>query len=169
VTMNPPMPNKPPRRPARTRTRIGLLLLGVIATAAALSVAVSTADNDTGHAARPDNSPDTPSPLQTCITSWNRNNASKETVGRLATVAARSNNPTAYTTVGFSDLFPDRCMITVANTTTMTAQQYVQESGGTWTAFPAWSGAVNQLDSSVTDWNAEMSQTGTITRNEGRP
>ncbi|MGW3153983.1 hypothetical protein [Streptomyces sp. NPDC001089] len=53
-------------------------------------------------------------------------------------------------------------MITVANPSTMYAQQYVQEGGNSWSIAPAWTGSANDLDSSNLPWNARMATDGTI-------
>ncbi|BAC73206.1 MULTISPECIES: hypothetical protein [Streptomyces] len=99
--------------------------------------------------------------LQACADSWNDGNANKESVASIST-AAQAENPTAYVHVGFSSVFPDKCMITVANPSTMYAQQYLQGGGGEWSLAPAWTGSVNDLDGSTLPWNARMAQDGTI-------
>ncbi|MFD0210792.1 hypothetical protein ACFVH9_17065 [Streptomyces hirsutus] len=100
-------------------------------------------------------------PLQVCADSWNDGNTNKGSVASMAT-AAQAENPTAYVHVGFSSVFPDRCMITVANPSTMYAQQYVQGGGTDWPIAPAWTGSVNDLDESNLPWNGRMTQDGTI-------
>ncbi|MER6112450.1 hypothetical protein [Streptomyces hirsutus] len=99
--------------------------------------------------------------LQACADSWNDGNANKGSVASIST-AAQAENPTAYVRVGFSSVFPDRCMVTVANPSTMYAQQYIQEGGTAWPVAPAWNGSVNDLDASNLPWNARMTQDGTI-------
>ncbi|WP_216586863.1 hypothetical protein [Streptomyces brasiliscabiei] len=99
--------------------------------------------------------------LQACADSWNDGNQNKSNVASIST-AAQAENPTAYVHVGFNSAFPDRCMITVANPSTMYAQQYVQENAGAWSITPAWTGVVNDLDESVLPWNARMATDGTI-------
>ncbi|MBZ6260685.1 hypothetical protein KVH22_34800 [Streptomyces olivaceus] len=99
--------------------------------------------------------------LQACVSSWNGSNVNKSSVASIAT-AAQAENPTAYVHVGFSSVFPDRCLITVANPSTMYAQQYVQESVSAWPIAPAWTGSVNDLDGSNLPWSARMTQGGTI-------
>lgn len=69
--------------------------------------------------------------LQACADSWNGDNPNKASVASLATVA-QAENPTSYVHVGFSSVFPDRCLITVANPSTMYAQQYLQGGGAEW-------------------------------------
>ena len=100
--------------------------------------------------------------LQACADSWNSGNPNKENVASISTAAQQSENPEAYVNVAFSEVFPDRCMITVANPSTMYAQQYVQESEEGWSMIPAWTGSVNQLDSSNLPWNGRMAKSGTI-------
>ncbi|WP_432131237.1 hypothetical protein [Streptomyces tendae] len=99
--------------------------------------------------------------LKACVSSWNGSNTNKASVASIAT-AAQAENPTAYVHVGFSSVFPDRCLITVANPSTMYAQQYVQKSASAWPIAPAWTGSVNDLDGSNLPWNAKMTQDGTI-------
>ncbi|MER6748036.1 hypothetical protein ACFW6C_09335 [Streptomyces fungicidicus] len=99
--------------------------------------------------------------LQVCADSWNDGNTNKANVASLATVG-QAENPTAYVHVGFSSVFPDRCLITVANPSTMYAQQYLQEGGTEWSFAPSWTGSVNDLDASILPWNARMAQDGTI-------
>ncbi|AMW13297.1 hypothetical protein A4E84_29670 [Streptomyces qaidamensis] len=100
-------------------------------------------------------------PLQACAESWNDGNTNKANVASMAT-AAQAENPTAYVHVGFSSVFPDRCLITVANPSTMYAQQYLQGGGTEWSLAPAWTGSVNDLDGSNLPWNAKMAKDGTI-------
>ncbi|MGA5272259.1 hypothetical protein ACPCKL_00390 [Streptomyces cellulosae] len=95
------------------------------------------------------------------MSSWNGGNTNKASVASIAT-AAQAENPTAYVHIGFSSVFPDRCLITVANPSTMYAQQYVQEGVSAWPIAPAWTGSVNDLDESNLPWNARMAQDGTI-------
>ncbi|GAQ61421.1 MULTISPECIES: hypothetical protein [Streptomyces] len=75
---------------------------------------------------------------------------------------AQAESPTAYIHVGFSSVFPDSCLITVANPSTMYAQQYVQESLTGWPIAPAWKGSANDLDGLTLQWNARMALDGTI-------
>lgn len=164
MTAYPPLPPKPPRRPFWTRGRLAIVG-AVIASGTAAGIALTVSHDDTGTDDSPTTSQAASDPHKKCVTSWNTDNPGKETVAGLGTVGTQSDNATAYVNVSFSKLFPDRCLITVANPTTMTAQQYVQEATGTWTAFPAWSGSANQLDDTVTAWNAEMSKSGVITLN----
>ncbi|MFD5711304.1 hypothetical protein ACFWHW_13055 [Streptomyces pharetrae] len=100
-------------------------------------------------------------PLQACANSWNDGNTNKASVASVAT-AAQAENPSAYVHVGFSSVFPDRCLITVANPSTLYAQQYLQGGGTEWSLAPAWTGSVNDLDDSNLSWNATMAQDGTI-------
>ncbi|MFE0451576.1 hypothetical protein ACFW2D_09845 [Streptomyces sp. NPDC058914] len=100
--------------------------------------------------------------LQACADIWNNGNTNKESVASFSMVA-QTENPTAYVHVGFSELFRDRCMITVANPSTLLAQQYLQDGGASWSIAPAWTGSVNDLDESNLPWNARMAQDGTIT------
>ncbi|MFE6627328.1 hypothetical protein ACFVNB_08790 [Streptomyces rochei] len=100
--------------------------------------------------------------IKACVNSWNGGNVNKANVASIAT-AAQAENPTAYVHVGFSSVFPDRCLITVANPSTMYAQQYVQEGGAGWSITPAWTGTVNDLDASNLPWNAKMTKDGLIT------
>lgn len=100
--------------------------------------------------------------IQGCVDSWNDGNRNKGSVASIATAAQQTENPTAYVNVGSSAVFPDRCMITVANSSTLYAQQYLQDTGDGWSIAPAWTGTVNDLDSSNLPWNARMAQDGTI-------
>ncbi|MFG2380541.1 hypothetical protein [Streptomyces avermitilis] len=99
--------------------------------------------------------------LQACADSWNDHNENKGNIASIAT-AAQAENPTAYIHVGFSSVFPDRCLITVANPSTMYAQQYLQDGPTGWPIAPAWTGSANDLDGSTLPWNARMAQDGTI-------
>ncbi|MET9510739.1 hypothetical protein ABZX62_20155 [Streptomyces flavidovirens] len=99
---------------------------------------------------------------QECTDSWNESNENKASVASIATAAQQSENATAYVNVGFSEVFPDRCMITVANPSTLYAQQYLQDSGNGWSMVPAWTGSVSQIDSSNLPWNGRMAKDGTI-------
>lgn len=99
--------------------------------------------------------------IQACANSWNDHNGNRRNIASIAT-AAQADNPTAYIHVGFSSVFPDRCLITVANPSTMYAQQYVQEGPTGWPIAPAWTGSANDLDASTLQWNARMATDGTI-------
>ncbi|MFJ4517437.1 hypothetical protein [Streptomyces sp. NPDC088816] len=99
--------------------------------------------------------------LQACANSWNNGNANKASVASIST-AAQAENPTAYVHVGFSSVFPDRCLITVGDPSTMYAQQYLQGGGTDWPILPAWTGSVNDLADSNLPWNAKMAKDGTI-------
>jgi hypothetical protein len=149
------------------RKKVVALALGVVAVGAVGGVIaaqssgadVSASASDDANADDAEDSVD--ESLQVCADSWNDGNTNKVSVASIAT-AAQAENPTAYVHVGFSSVFPDRCMITVANPSTMYAQQYVQESGTAWPVAPAWTGSVNDLDESNLPWNARMAQDGTI-------
>jgi hypothetical protein len=160
----PPMPNRPPRRPFWTRGRrilIGAALGAGAAVGAILAVTSGTSsgtDDSRPHASRIAPDPAAASPVEKCVISWNENNSNKASIGSMNTLGS----PTAYVNVSFSSLFPDRCLITVANPSNMYAQQYMEETGDSWSFAPSWTGSANNLDSSVTDWNGSISQDGTI-------
>jgi hypothetical protein len=97
-----------------------------------------------------------------CAGRWNSLNDNKQNIGALATVGETGENPTAYVTIGSSSLFPDRCMITLANPATMSAWQYIEDPGSGWSGNPSWGGTASQLNPSVTSWNASMKADGTI-------
>ncbi|GDY74131.1 hypothetical protein SAVCW2_23960 [Streptomyces avermitilis] len=148
------------------RKRVVALALCVVAAGAVGGVIAAQSDGGGATASASDDgkadvvdSPD--ESLQACADSWNDGNANKESVASIST-AAQAENPTAYVHVGFSSVFPDKCMITVANPSTMYAQQYLQGGGGEWSLAPAWTGSVNDLDGSTLPWNARMAQDGTI-------
>ncbi|WP_405459662.1 hypothetical protein OG786_20845 [Streptomyces sp. NBC_00101] len=150
-----------------TRRRIGAIVLctalvgGACVAVAAVQghseVASSTSDDSGGDLA--DTADDA---VQGCANSWNERNQNKGNVASIATAAQQSEDPTAYVSVGFSDLFPDRCMITIANPSTLYAQQYLQEAGSAWSMIPAWTGMANQIDSSLLPWNGRMTKSGVI-------
>ncbi|WP_406468074.1 hypothetical protein OH738_10895 [Streptomyces hirsutus] len=170
----PPLPDRPPetlKRPGfwralSVRKRAVALALGVVAAGAVGGVIAAQSDEeDASTSASEDDKADVADsveePLQACADSWNDGNENKGSVASMAT-AAQAENPTAYVRVGFSSVFPDRCMITVANPSTMYAQQYLQEGGTAWSVVPSWTGSVNDLDASNLPWNARMAQDGTI-------
>ncbi|GDY65651.1 hypothetical protein SAV14893_050440 [Streptomyces avermitilis] len=120
------------------RKRVVALALCVVAAGAVGGVIAAQSDGGGATASASDDgkadvvdSPD--ESLQACADSWNDGNANKESVASIST-AAQAENPTAYVHVGFSSVFPDKCMITVANPSTMYAQQYLQgaEANGLW-------------------------------------
>lgn len=157
----PPFPPQPPNSPRPSSRRV-LLIIGcaIAAIAAVIAANAGTSDDNTSSDAVPaDTQNDT---LTQCVTSWNTANENKVTIAGIALAGQNTPDPHADVHVDLSSLFPDKCLITVANSATLTAQQYLQESGGTWGFAPAWTGSATQLDSSVTAWNAEMSQDGNI-------
>ncbi|MGW3764265.1 hypothetical protein [Streptomyces sp. NPDC005131] len=164
-------PSSPPPEPAKgpglRKLVIAAIVVAVLA-AGGVGFAI-TRQSDGGNDSSEDSAStsgvpaDQPDPLGSCIASWNKNNTNKANVGSVQTAAQTSSKPTAYVNVGASDMFPDRCMITVANPSTMIAEQFVQDGGSGWGVAPAWFGQASQLDESVIDWNASMAQDGTIT------
>ncbi|MBL1104963.1 hypothetical protein JK361_10215 [Streptomyces sp. 5-8] len=170
----PARPEQPPEGPKKSgfwrvmspRKKAAAIALGVVAAGAVGSlVAVQAGSEGTAASASGDGKVDVmgseSESLQACADSWNDGNANKSNVASIAT-AAQDESPTAYVHVGFSSVFPDRCLITVANPSTMYAQQYVQEGGAAWPIAPAWTGSVNDLDGSNLPWNAKMANDGTI-------
>ncbi|MFE2433359.1 hypothetical protein [Streptomyces sp. NPDC059409] len=148
------------------RKKVLALALGVVAVGAVGGVIAAQSDGgDAPTSVSGDDKAEVVDPedesLQACVSSWNGSNTNKASVASIAT-AAQAENPTAYVHVGFSSVFPDRCLITVANPSTMYAQQYVQESESAWPIAPAWTGSVNDLDGSNLPWNAKMTKDGTI-------
>ncbi|MGW0854200.1 hypothetical protein [Streptomyces sp. NPDC002690] len=133
---------------------------------AGVTVGAVQARNETASAASDDSEGDLANEadeaVQGCADSWNERNPNKGSVASIATAAQQTADATAYVNVGFSEIFPDRCMITVANPSTLYAQQYLQESGNEWSMIPAWTGMVSQIPSSVRQWNARMAQSGVI-------
>ncbi|MBQ0968483.1 hypothetical protein KBY91_34290 [Streptomyces sp. RK23] len=148
------------------RKKVLALALGVVAVGAVGGVIAAQSDGgDAPTSVSGDDKAEVVDPedeaLQECVSSWNGSNTNKASVASIAT-AAQAENPTAYVHIGFSSVFPDRCLITVANPSTMYAQQYVQEGVSAWPIAPAWTGSVNDLDESNLPWNARMAQDGTI-------
>lgn len=141
-----------------------MLALGVVVAAGAYGAfSAAQGDQDGVQAATSDNLANTAEdPAQGCADSWNENNPHKGNVASIATAAQQSGSPSAYVNVGFSDLFPDRCMVTIAHPSTLYAQQYLQDPGNSWSGIPAWTGSVNQIDSSNLPWNGRMAQDGTV-------
>ncbi|WP_328626066.1 hypothetical protein OHA88_16215 [Streptomyces sp. NBC_00353] len=163
----PPPPPEPPKGPGLRKLAIAAIVVAVLA-AGGVGFAI-THQSDGGNDSSEDNADGSgvpanqPDLLGTCIASWNKNNMNKAGVGSVQTAAQTSAKPTAYVHVGANEMFPDRCMITVANPSTMIAEQFVQDGGSGWGVAPAWYGSASQLDESVIDWNASMAQDGTIT------
>jgi hypothetical protein len=162
MTPYPPIPPQPPKRRPSPRRKYAITAAILTAVAAALIIGATLtqgaapATDDTAPAAT------APDPRTACIRSWNSLNQNRQEIAGLATVGQTSANPTAYVNVAYSELFPDRCLITVANSATLYAQQYMQDTGGGWTLAPDWTGQATQLGSSVTDWNAKMGRDGII-------
>jgi hypothetical protein len=166
----PPPPAYPPGQPRKTgfldgRKRVIAVIAGIVVAGGAVFAVTQTTgeDPDDTDTAVSNDSKNEPDPHQSCVDSWNRNNTNKTSIGGIATSAQAGGNPTAYVSVGYSSMFPDRCMMTVANPSTMFAQQYVQDNGDSWGFVPAWTGSASQLDESLTDWNAKMDHAGIIT------
>jgi hypothetical protein len=84
-----------------------------------------------------------PTPLDSCIDSWNQNNSSKETAAQLSgTATMTSPSYNSYVNVGTSSLFPDRCLITVANASNMYTVQFLEDNGHQWSSMPSWTGTL---------------------------
>ncbi|MFD8685389.1 hypothetical protein [Streptomyces sp. NPDC059651] len=168
-TAIPPQPSGPPKRPGiwtawSVRRRAAVVALGIVVAAGAY-VAFSAAQSDQEDvqaSTSEDLSNGADEAVQGCADSWNENNPHKENVASIATAAQQSGTPTAYVNVGFSDLFPDRCMVTVANPSTLYAQQYLQDPGNGWSGIPAWTGMASQINSSNLPWNGRMGQYGIV-------
>lgn len=162
--MPPPRPSRKPRFWWSMSVRKRVAAVALCVAAVATGVGIYAAQHDEGRDSAPVASGPEDSAIdafQACANSWNDGNSNKRNVASIST-AVQAENPTGYVHVGFSSVFPDRCMITVANPSTMYAQQYVQENGGAWSIAPAWTGSVNDLDGSVLPWNARMATDGTI-------
>ncbi|MFC4609703.1 hypothetical protein ACFO9E_18060 [Streptomyces maoxianensis] len=146
------------------RKRAAVIALGVVVAAGVTGgVIAAQGDPESAQASASDDLANTADDaVQGCADSWNEGNQNKASVASIATAAQQTENPTAYVHVGFSDLFPDRCMVTVANPSTLLAQQYLQEPGNGWSGIPAWSGSVSQIDSSNLPWNGRMAEDGTV-------
>ncbi|MEU4983622.1 hypothetical protein [Streptomyces sp. NPDC021969] len=164
----PPPPNYPPTPPRPRfiagRKRVIAIVTGVLLAGGAVFAVTQLAGSDEADdpPAVANDSKAGPDPRQSCVDSWNERNTHRASIGQIATAAQTAANPTAYVNVGYNSTFPDRCMITVANASTMFAQQYVQDSGDSWGFAPAWTGSASELDASVIAWNASMDKDGTI-------
>ncbi|CAM5396504.1 hypothetical protein SCYAM73S_03548 [Streptomyces cyaneofuscatus] len=144
------------------RKRVSLVALCMALAGA--GIAVSTAQGGTESASSSTTSdPETTESdaVQACADSWNNHNGNKGNIASIAT-AAQGENPTAYVHVGFSSVFPDRCLIAVANPSTLYAQQYLQDGPTGWPIVPAWTGSASDLDASTLQWNARMATSGTV-------
>ncbi|MET7582440.1 hypothetical protein [Streptomyces microflavus] len=145
-----------------TLTRVSLVALCVALGGSGFAISAAQSDTEDANASVSSEPEETESDaLQACADSWNDYNGNRRNIASIATVA-QFDNPTAYTNVGFSSVFRDRCLIRVANPSTMYAQQYVQESPTGWPIAPAWTGSANDLDGSTLQWNACMATDGTI-------
>ncbi|MGW1799193.1 hypothetical protein ACWCQN_25290 [Streptomyces sp. NPDC001984] len=169
------MPPGPPKRPGFWSDRnkiIAAIVCAVIA--GGITYAVNTRGGDASADTTADTSSDTPASTedpafkaqQQCAVSWNLHNPDRTNVGSLITSAQSSDTPTGYANVGFSTMFPDRCMITMANPATMIAMQYIQDGPDSWSGIPAWTGTVSGLDPSTTDWNARVITDGIVVMQE---
>ncbi|MFI8894721.1 hypothetical protein [Streptomyces paradoxus] len=166
----PPPPAYPPGPPESgvpaSRKRAIALVAGVIlAGGAVFAITQFTGGDDADNSTAVANDGGVgPNPHQPCVDSWNQRNTNRASVGQITTAAQTGSNGTAYVTVGANSTFPDRCMITVASVSTMFALQYVH-TGDSWGLAPVWTGNANELDASVTTWNAKMDKDGTIILN----
>ncbi|MFI6606829.1 hypothetical protein [Streptomyces sp. NPDC050507] len=168
----PPLPPDPPKRPGfwsawSVRKRAAAIVGSVVVASGVYGViaAAQGGDERVDVSAAEDlanGADEAGEAVQGCADSWNENNPHKGNVASIATAAQQSGTPTAYVNVGFSDLFPDRCMVTVANPSTLYAQQYLQDPGNGWSGVPAWTGTASQIDSSNLPWNGRMAQDGTV-------
>ncbi|MEU1366631.1 hypothetical protein ABZ454_10900 [Streptomyces sp. NPDC005803] len=118
----PPLPSNPPKRPGfwsmwSKRKRVAVIAVGAVVAVGACGVITAAQGGEERVEASTSegltNGAD--EAVRGCADSWNKDNANKGNVASIATAAQQSENATAYVNVGFSDLFPDRCMMTVAN------------------------------------------------------
>ncbi|MEW5659288.1 hypothetical protein ABGT92_28695 [Streptomyces cinereoruber] len=150
-----------------TRNRVAAAVVSAVLVGAGVFVATTRTSGDggvsedTAVASGPD--ADAPDPLGACVDSWNKRNTWKESIGAMGVAGQNSAGATAYVHVGRSAVFPDLWMVTIANSATMYAQQYVEDAKDKWGFAPSWTGTVSGLDPSVTSWNAKMAGDGTIT------
>jgi hypothetical protein len=161
MTMYPPMPTTPPNPPRRRKQNVQKAITALVLVAGGVfALTYRHADakaDDPGRVLG-----DTGDPfVAACIDSWNNNNENKLTDAATVLAGQNTPDPHAYVSVGPAATFPDKCLITIANSTTQFVVQYLEQDGNTWT-YPAGSGSVSDLPASVTNWNAQIGQDGDI-------
>jgi hypothetical protein len=134
-----------------TPAKVGVVIGSVVAGAAISAGVKASSGNSTSTAPA------------ACVSNWNRTNATKQGVGRFV-FNFQNPAPGAYgnATVGYSADFPDKCMVTVGNSSAMEAEQFVQDASYQWDAHPTWTGVVSQLPSGILPWNAKIANDGTL-------
>lgn len=97
---------------------------------------------------------------EACLEKWNAD------PGQGAIVAEFAQQHDVYASVGPSETFPDKCMVTVAVPDVDRAYQYLEGASVTKTDHaygPKASGNVGDLPASTTQWNARLEADGSLT------
>lgn len=94
--------------------------------------------------------------LAECLTLWN----GPENAGPRSEVSV---SEASYASVTISKLYPDKCLITVANPELNLAAQYLQIENGPYAFKNQASGEATSLPATVTEWNASADSGGNLT------
>jgi hypothetical protein len=90
-----------------------------------------------------------------CLPAWN----GPENVGPRNEVSVLE---ASYASITLSELYPGKCLVTVANPQLNLAAQYLEVEGGPYTFKDQSSGEATSLPSSVTEWNASVKNGGRL-------
>lgn len=93
--------------------------------------------------------------LQRCIDLWNGSSNASGRSSLSALVAS-------YVSVTFSDIYPDLCLVTAANTELDLSAQFLEGDSRPNAFDQVGSGSASSLPPSVTDWNAASDSQGYI-------
>lgn len=144
---------------------IGASLLGLVLLLALVSEEPSSSN---GPAPLPAAEEEGPPPEQRCIDKWNSDTSESEGPGSTAvTVLAGTTGGASdlYVSVGYAEDFPDKCLVTVADSRSNMASQFTETSGegpevGDWSSPTRVS--VSALDDTTKEFNASIDVQGEL-------
>lgn len=99
--------------------------------------------------------------LEECVTLWN----SSENVGPRNEVSTLE---ATYASITYSEIYPDKCLVTTANPQLNLAAQYLEIEGGPYAFKNQASGEATSLPATVTEWNAAVAGEGILTLKSSR-
>lgn len=148
-------------------TRMALAIAALVVLALVVAVVANRDEpSPTQSTVSADDLPDpVPAPEQQCVDLWN--DPSNTSVRELWAPLLTNGATVDYVSVGWAANYPDRCLITVSNPDRRTAMQFLEKGGTSDTDYPPGnydrsSIDPNQLDPSLTGWNASMNPDGSI-------
>lgn len=152
----------PEKRNAGRGVLVAIAIAAVLALVVIVSVAsgggdqpMSETDSEASVSAPKDDG------LQSCVDAWNASEGLGKDGGTLEVRNMRGVGD-VYISIGPQEDYPDRCVLTISQPALDTASQYGGPvDGGEWAQVGR--APSSQLDDSLTDWNVDMDDTGTLT------